>query len=197
MKEKRRAHEKLSSLYNFLLSSLFTFFAPRGASRRAPPKESRELVNKRIVPKEPNFQASSWDSRTCYPRRAFNQGLTDNNFLVLLGSPAHCWFLFRISCLEKSANKIDYWWNRLYFHVLISCTNDFIKTTYDTSLDSQISLLPLGFSSTEYLWTWNRERSDHWSWRKISFTNNFLSWSRLVNPSVNFSLKMVFFSFYL
>ena len=27
--------------------------------------------------------------------------------------------------------------------------NDFIKTTYDTSLDSQISLLPLGFSSTE------------------------------------------------
>ena len=24
--------------------------------------------------------------------------------------------------------------------------NDFIKTTYDTSLDSQISLLPLGFS---------------------------------------------------
>merc|ERR1712205_6493 len=81
MKEKRRAHEKLSSLYNFLLSSLFTFFAPRGASRRAPPKESRELVNKRIVPKEPNFQEFSWHFlfpmvlRTLYPaysRRIFS-----------------------------------------------------------------------------------------------------------------------------
>ena len=57
-KDEILVHEKLSSLYNFLLSSLFTFFAPRGASRRAPPKESRELVNKRIVPKEPNFQQS-------------------------------------------------------------------------------------------------------------------------------------------
>jgi len=33
------------------------------------------------VPSE-SFHRSSWDSRTCYPRRAFNQGLTDN-------SPAH------------------------------------------------------------------------------------------------------------
>ena len=29
------------------------------------------------VPEE-SFHWSSWDSRTCYPRRAFNQGLTDN-----------------------------------------------------------------------------------------------------------------------
>ena len=28
------------------------------------------------VPSE-SFHRSSWDSRTCYPRRAFNQGLTD------------------------------------------------------------------------------------------------------------------------
>ena len=80
-KDEILVHEKLSSLYNFLLSSLFTFFAPRGASRRAPPKESRELVNKRIVPKEPNFQEFSWHFlfpmvlRTLYPaysRRIFS-----------------------------------------------------------------------------------------------------------------------------
>ena len=29
------------------------------------------------VPKQ-SFNKSSWDSRTCYPRRAFNQGLTNN-----------------------------------------------------------------------------------------------------------------------
>ena len=41
---------------------------------------------------------------------------------------------------------------------MVSCTmspldlnNNFIKTTYDISLDSQISFLPLGFSPTIYL----------------------------------------------
>ena len=29
------------------------------------------------VPSE-SFHKSSWHSRTCYPRRAFNQGLTDD-----------------------------------------------------------------------------------------------------------------------
>ena len=31
------------------------------------------------VPKQ-SFNKSSWDSRTCYPRRAFNQGLTNHTF---------------------------------------------------------------------------------------------------------------------
>ena len=37
------------------------------------------------VPKQ-SFNKSSWDSRTCYPRRAFNQGLTNSCQRVLAGS---------------------------------------------------------------------------------------------------------------
>ena len=36
------------------------------------------------VPKQ-SFNKSSWDSRTCYPRRAFNQGLT-NNIIIWIWS---------------------------------------------------------------------------------------------------------------
>ena len=36
------------------------------------------------VPSE-SFHRSSWDSRTCYARRAFNRGLTDDWFLLSAG----------------------------------------------------------------------------------------------------------------
>ena len=39
------------------------------------------------VPEE-SFHWSSWDSRTCYPRRAFIQGLTDDETAISLGTAA-------------------------------------------------------------------------------------------------------------
>ena len=57
----------------------------------------------------------------------------------------------RVSCLYEIVHKFSF----LFF-------SDFIKTTYDTSLDSQISLLPLGFSSTEDHWWLGIERE---KWR--------------------------------
>ena len=43
------------------------------------------------VPRE-SFHKSSWDSRTCYPRRAFNRGFT-GNFLIHTSSFSYGFFL--------------------------------------------------------------------------------------------------------
>jgi len=42
-------------------------------------------------------------------------------------------------------------WKLLPFYLPYLIRSNFIKTTYDISLDSQISFLPLGFSPTEAL----------------------------------------------
>ena len=71
------------------------------------------------VPTE-SFHRSSWDSRTCYPRRAFNQGLTDNNFLVLLraalGSPGTSSSLMTASLIRTDRNALI---NRNYQRMLL------------------------------------------------------------------------------
>ena len=68
-------------------------------------------------------------------------------------------------CLSTSSRKIIMFAASKHMDIylsialpMVSCTmspldlnNNFIKTTYDISLDSQISFLPLGFSPTIYL----------------------------------------------
>ena len=66
------------------------------------------------VPSE-SFHRSSWDSRTCYPRRAFNQRLTDDSpvdqVLVIaeltVGQlPPHSFFLFPFQSKEKEQEAV-------------------------------------------------------------------------------------------
>jgi hypothetical protein len=38
----------------------------------------REMTDRDMEVPSESFHRSSWDSRTCYPRRAFNQGFTDD-----------------------------------------------------------------------------------------------------------------------
>jgi len=51
--------------------------------------------------------------------------------------------------LQRCRLELSLVWKLLPFYLPYLIRSNFIKTTYDISLDSQISFLPLGFSPTE------------------------------------------------
>ena len=108
------------------------------------------------VPSE-SFHRSSWDSRTCYPRRAFNQGLTDNSpdtflfigFSVNRGSAGS---VIPLDSSRSSAVNLSFSFGTLtaclYFP--ITCMGEKERLTADDNLDQRHSFSYRIFCSFSY-----------------------------------------------
>ena len=82
------------------------------------------------VPSE-SFYRSSWDSRTCYPSRATDQGLTNNGSLTVLwkkgkeveiGPRDNCWFLHKTFTWSLDIGSACGTWQRS------SCLSSFLNS---------------------------------------------------------------------
>ena len=83
------------------------------------------------VPSE-SFHRSSWDSRTCYARRAFNRGLTDDLWAARRASQPCVDLAFILVIVSSCDPHIDGWKERFIPKRILSSFS--ISLTYSTCL---------------------------------------------------------------